>query len=234
MRFKGLLSVKRLGPILTIFFLGFVTTGECRSAKVYVTDSLSIDLYDEPSKESKVIGTLLSGEAVAVIVSDEEWSFVRPLEQEKEGLRGFVETRYLMDRIPWKKRALPIEEENQRINEKLSFLDKELRKTLGDYQELTRRMRLVRNELREIEQRYEGLKINTGDYLRLKKAYKSALSDLHTMQRTRKLLLMEHARLESSHWKRLFVSEGLLLLFGLIIGLAIGRLEKKTKSLLYY
>ncbi|MBW1998333.1 MAG: SH3 domain-containing protein, partial [Deltaproteobacteria bacterium] len=126
MSFKGLLFVKRLGPILTILFLGFVTTGECIATEVYVTDSLSIDLYDEPSKESKIIGTLLSGEAVDIIVSDEEWSFVRPLEQKKEGIRGFVETRYLMDRIPWKKKAIPIEEENQRISEKLSFLNREL------------------------------------------------------------------------------------------------------------
>ncbi|MBW2030036.1 MAG: TIGR04211 family SH3 domain-containing protein [Deltaproteobacteria bacterium] len=226
--------MKRCASIIGIVVGLFLLVGNGFSAEVFVSDTLSIDLYDEPTKESKVIGTLLSGEAVDVIVSDEAWSFVRPLEQENEDLRGFIETKYLMDRLPWKKKALPIRDENERISEKLRFLDKELKRTLLDYQALTKKLGATQDELRRIQKEYESLKINAGDYIRLKEAYASALAGLRDIRKARKALLDENERLLSSQSKRFFVAEGLLLIFGLVIGLAIGRLEKKTKSLLYY
>lgn len=226
--------MKRCASIIGIVVGLFLLVGNGFSAEVYVSDTLTIDLYDEPTKESKVIGTLLSGEAVDVIVSDEAWSFVRPLEQESEDLRGFIETKYLMDRLPWKKKALPIRDENEKINEKLRFLVRELKKTLADYQGLTRRLAATQDEFNKIQREYESLKINAGDYIRLKEAYASALASLRDIRKTRNALLKENDRLISSQSKQFFVAEGLLLVFGLMIGLAIGRLEKKTKSLLYY
>jgi len=95
-----------------------------------------------------------------------------------------------------------------------------------------RSLKLENNKLKEklvrIEKEWEEvLKRESSDYLKLKIAYETA-------QRTVQTLTKENENLRSSQMNKWFAMGALVLLCGFMIGLMIGRQQKKRRSSLYY
>lgn len=86
----------------------------------------------------------------------------------------------------------------------------------------------LKEKLARIEKEWEeALKRKAADYLKLKAAYENTQETIQTFTR-------ENETLMSSHRNRWFAMGALVLLCGLMIGLIIGRQQKKRQSSLYY
>ncbi len=93
--------------------------------KAYVTDWFRISLRRGPSIENKILKFLPSGLPVEILESQEGWNRVRLLEGEGGALEGWVLSRYLVTRLPWKNQARSLREENARLKEKIARIDEE-------------------------------------------------------------------------------------------------------------
>jgi len=82
-----------------------------------------------------------------------------------------------------------------------------------------------RNEIMTLEE--------VAEYLRLKTSFESTRSSLDNMEQEVQRLSLENEKLTSSQRNRWFATGGLVLLCGMMIGLVVGRQQKKRRTSLY-
>ena len=207
--------------ILSLSLMGQISW----AAKAYVTDSFRISLRGGPSIDYKILKFLTSGLPVDVLESEEGWTRVQLLEPAQDSITGWVLSRYLITRIPWENQAISLKREKAQLEKRLSLVEKELDKGMIHKQELTEELEKDSKTLSKLQDRYEIIKQGAPDYLNLKATYETA-------QKTIQTLVKENQRLKSSQMNRWFAMGALVLLCGLMIGLLVGRQQKKRSS--YY
>ena len=210
-----------ISAILALTLMGQISW----AAKAYVTDSFRISLRGGPSIDYKILKFLTSGLPVDVLESEEGWTRVQLLEPAQDSITGWVLSRYLITRIPWENQAISLKREKAQLEKRLSLVEKELDKGMIHKQELTEELEKDSKNLRKLQDRYEIIKQGAPDYLNLKATYETA-------QKTIQTLVKENQRLKSSQMNRWFAMGALVLLCGLMIGLLVGRQQKKRSS--YY
>jgi SH3 domain protein len=217
-----------------MLILGFCLISEKSWAtRAYVTDSFEITLRTGPSSQNKVIAMPASGEAVEILNSQDDWSNVRLLGRERGAVEGWVLSRYLIERLPWEMQARTLKAESTRIKEKLEQLESEQGQATHREQELTNELKKNVDALKKLKNEYNSLKRGAADYLKLKRDYDLATTKLESTQKTAQSLTKENERLRYSQRNKWFATGALVLLVGLIVGLVLGRKEKKRKSLYY-
>jgi len=210
-----------ISAILALTLMGQISW----AAKAYVTDSFRISLRGGPSIDYKILKFLSSGLPVEVLESEEGWTRVQLVEPAQDNLTGWVLSRYLITRIPWENQAISLKQEKAQLEKRLSLVEKELDKAMIYKQELTLELEKYSKNLRNLQDRYEIIKQGAPNYLNLKATYETA-------QKTIQTLVNENQRLKSSQMNRWFAMGALVLLCGLMIGLLVGRQQKKRSS--YY
>lgn len=218
--------MKKLSSAAAILILmcSIASVGWARMA--YVTDSFRISLRTGPSLENKILKFLPSGEPVEILDSQEGWDQIEALNPEEKGITGWVLSRYLMDRIPWEQQAKALSRENAEMREKLDGVQRELARTTGQEKELRKKLGKTMEAMDKIEDEYRELKKGAPDYLKLKVSYDKGLKKIES-------LTMENEKLKSSQTNRWFALGALVLLCGLMLGLVMGRQQRKRRSLLY-
>ena len=192
----------------------------------YVTDSFRISLRTGPSLENKILKFLPSGEPVEILETQEGWNHVEALNPEQEGIKGWVLSRYLVERIPWEQQAKALDRENREIREKSAGVEKALARTAGHEKELRKKLKETMETMGKLENEYGELKKGAPDYLKLKVAYESGLRKIEALTR-------ENEKLKSSQTNRWFALGAIVLLCGLMLGVVMGRQQRKRRSLLY-
>lgn len=216
--------MKRLTVALLLLLLPVLTAGEARSQKAYVTDSFRISLRRGPSIENKILKFLPSGLSVEVLDAREDWSLVQPLEGDDMEIKGWVLTRYLMIREPWKDQADRTAAELASLKAQLAERESHFQDASRREQELTGKIEKYSRELDRLKEDHEALKKSSADYMKLKAAYETTQKHLADLSR-------ENDLLKASEEKKWFALGALVLLFGLVIGLLIGRRQKTARSL---
>jgi SH3 domain protein len=220
--------------VILMLILGLCLISETSWAtRAYITDSFEITLRTGPSSQNKVIAMPASGEAVEILNSQDDWSNVRLLGRQRGAVEGWVLSRYLIERLPWEMQARTLQAENTRIKERLEQIESDQGETTRREQELTKELKKNVDALKNLKGEYDSLKRGASDYLKLKKNYDATRTELETTQKTAQSLTKENERLRYSQRNKWFATGALVLLVGLIIGLVLGRKEKKRKSLYY-
>lgn len=218
-------------------FILIITLGACFigqstwASKAYVTDSFEITLRTGPSIDNKIIAMPYSGQPVEVIESEGDWSHVRLLGRGENSVEGWLLSRYLVTRLPWKTQAATLKRENVWFKEELVRVKKELREVVGREEGLKEELQHSTGALGRLRRKYESLKQEATDYLKLKAAYDETRSSLEVSQKAVETLTKENERLSSSQRNIWFATGALVLLCGLLIGILVGRQQKKRRSL---
>ena len=221
--------------IILIVVLGICITGQWSWAEqAYVTDNLKITLRTGPSTSNKIIGMLSSGNLVDLLGSEGDWSQIRTQGAGNNAKEGWVLSRYLMTREPWKEKANLLVEENTRLKEQLTPAENKLSEALSREQMLTMKLQDTTEALRKTSEEYESLKQESRDYLQLRATYKATRSQLEIIQKDFQVVTEENKNLRTSQRNKWFITGALVLLCGLLIGLILGRQRKKRPPSLYY
>ena len=220
------------GIITALIVIAFCTTALSASASVYVSDKLDAPLRIGPGTEFRIVGMLRSGQAVEVITEKQGWSNVRTT-RESGGKEGWILTRYLMSREPWERRVKSLEAENAKLRETVNPVQGELQEVKARNAEIEKELKKTTEALRTVKNDYEKLKNEASGFLDLKEHFDTTKADLARVQEDLAKVTEENMQLRSSHRHRWFLAGALVLLFGLIIGLIMGRREKKRTSKLY-
>jgi SH3 domain protein len=218
--------MKRLWVFLLLFsgILGIADKGW--AARAYVTDSFEITLRTGPSTGNKIIGMLSSGQSVDVARTEGEWSLVKLPDSDKE---GWVVSRYLISRLPWEIQAKALQEEVANLRAKLSQVEKELSAVSKQRQDLSAELKRKTQELEQLRKEHSELQRGAEGYLKLKALHAAAEKNLFTARNELSRVVKENEELRSSQLTRWFVSGALVLLCGLLIGVLVGRQQKKRR-----
>jgi len=144
-----------------------------------------------------------------------------------------VLSRYLMNRQPWKLQTIKLKSENTKIKERLAIIEKKLKQTSSRERDYSKRLQENSISLKKAQNDYNSLKQGSSRYLKLKEEYETANASLETIRKTAQTMTRENDILKSSQKSKWFATGATVLLVGLIIGLVLGKQQKKKKSLYY-
>jgi SH3 domain protein len=219
---------------IVMMTLGLCLAGQvCWGERAYVTDSFKIPFRAGPGIEYKIPLLVSSGQPVEVLGTEETWTRVRILGREKDA-EGWIESQYIMQREPWEDQANTLLRENTQLKEKFARIEKEWRETGGREQEAARELEEKTRALNELKRKYDALKRGSANYLKLKEEYEATKASFITSQNQVETLTRENNILESSQRHKWFGMGGMVLLCGLLLGLVMGRHQKKRKSTVLY
>ena len=227
--------MKRFLFIIMIMALGclVILPRPSFSAVAYVTDSFKITLRSGPSTNNRILSLLSSGQPLEVIETQGDWSHVRVLGKGKPAPEGWVLSRYVIERLPWKKQAEALRTENASLKAKLSQAQQEIMQLKQSNEELSKELQDIRRDLKDVTRRYNSLKAGASEYLKLKKKFSEVKAELDKSEAAINRLTKENNEYKYSEKKKWFALGALVLLCGLLIGIIIGRQQRKRRSYLY-
>ena len=197
----------------------------------YVIDNLKITFRSGPSLENKVIRMLSSGRRLQVLETEGDWSRVQIADENGNPMEGWVMSRYIMDRLPWKDRAITLDKRVGELREKLSTVDKERQVALAQKNDLEARLQKAEASLEDLKTKYENLKQGASGYLELKTKYMNLRSSADKSEEKIDSLSRENEKLRVSERNKWFGIGALVLLSGLLIGLVMGRRQRRRTSM---
>jgi SH3 domain protein len=223
-------SKMKRNPILWVLVLSLCLMSlPSWAATAYVTDSLKITLRTGPGTDNKIISILSTGERVEVLETGNDWTRVRVLGSEGEQEEGWVLSRFLIERQPWEMQARNLAKETTSLKEKLGLAEKKWRESSNRARELQEKLEKTSESLKKVQADFDSLKNESSDFLKLKREYEAATSDLKTAQDAVQRLTKENEILESSKTREWLLTGALIFLGAWLIGLVIGRREKKRR-----
>jgi SH3 domain protein len=220
--------MKRLIVILLLLsWAVFFMHHPCWAERAYVTDTFEITLRTGPTTENKIIAMLSSGQAVEVLESQGDWSLVRVLDGSKE---GWVFSRYLIIRQPWSLQTKNLKEENAALQTNLAQREGALSEAQRQRGELASELQKKSKLFEQTQASYETLKQGAEGFLKLKRTNAMNEAALEASKLEIEKLRKEVEQLRSSQMNRWFATGALVLLCGLLLGVMMGRQQKKRKS----
>jgi SH3 domain protein len=223
-------SVTRCLSLLFVPLALLFVAGPVFSAVGYVTDVFQIPLRTGPSTEHRITAMPGSGQTVQILDSEGDWSRVRVVgENEKE---GWVLSRHLITRQPWEMQTKALKEENNALRQKLISSENKLNDLLRQKDDFTKRAESEGKALQGLQKDYDSLKKGAEDYLKVKSRYEQAEQKLREVSGEFDEISAENRQLRGSEKTRWLATGALVLLCGLIIGITIGKREKRRRSLL--
>ena len=216
--------------VIIPLMLGLCLLGQTSRAEThYITDTFKTGLRTGPSLKNKIIRFLPSGQPVEALESQEGWTHVRVLrEGAKEMEEGWVLARYLITRLPWKDVVAPLKEKNIALKEKLERTEKKCNEISQNERRMEEILEQKTDALQQLQQAYETLKKGSEDFLKLKEEQKYTKRLLETERQMKEMLINENQKLSVSERNNWLALGGLILLCGLMIGIAVGKARKKT------
>jgi SH3 domain protein len=230
---KGMERMSRFSFVIAIMLVLFFSVQSSWAQRAYVTDTLRITLRTGPSVENKIITMLPSGQPVEIVETSGEWSRVQIMESGEITQEGWVLSRFLMTRLPWEVQANALSEENSRLKEKLTTVEKELSETTRLSRELAGKLKNTSAALVKLEKEFKSLKQGSADYLALRTKHNSVRSELETSGKSLRKVTRENEELRSSQRIKWFITGASVVVFGLIFGLILGRKQRRRRSSLY-
>ena len=227
--------MKKYGFILFLsFFIQCLIGTVCWAEIGYVTDSIKITLRTGPSIQHKIIIMLESGQSLDIIETKDDWRHVRLVNEIGKEYEGWVMNRYTTMRQPWKDQALFLKQQNNQLKDKLSRIDKQWKETDGREKEISAQLTETSRSLDVLQNKYEELKRGAAKYLELKKEYEEMQEKLRSYTHEVDRLTIENAILLASQRNRWLGIGAVILLCGLMIGISMGRHQKKQKGSVLY
>ena len=193
--------------------------------KAYVTDSFRISFRRGPSIENKILKFIDSGQPVEILETKEGWSRIQIIEDDPSGLEGWVLSRYLIQRLPWEMQTQKLQVENEFLTKELETYKEKLQIETARTMQLDEQLKETMKNLNTARNDYNTLRKEAGEFIKLKTKYDQTK---HNEQR----LATELRALENSKRNKWLALGALIMLFGLIIGLQIGKQGKRGRSML--
>jgi SH3 domain protein len=217
--------------IVLVVLTGF--SQESRAERAYISDTFKITFRTGPGPTNRIVAMLSSGQPVEVLETQGDWTRIQTRTAGQEPTEGWVLTRYLISRPPWKMQAEALRVENDRFKERVVVLQEKLRDTEKMQEELTAKLNETTRNLDKLKAEYQALEEGSAEYLELKKSFEESQAKLKLAREEFESLNQAYEKLQYSERNTWFAIGAGILLFGLIFGMILGRREKKRRPRLY-
>ena len=197
----------------------------------YVTDSFKVTLRAGPGIDYRIIALLSSGEPVRIISQNGNWTKVVPLDPRHKNMEGWMLTRFIMKRRPYKSIVESLKKENIGLKKEVSQLKNKLNEMTKNNEELTKKLEEISQKYEDIKTKYEVLKRDSSDFLNLKKRFGETKKELERLKEMAMKLRKENEFLKKTHAHKYLLTGAFILFSGIILGLILGR--RKRRSIYY-
>ncbi len=183
----------------------------CFAEDIYVTGVTNITMRTGPGVEHKIVAMLKSGTKLEIVEFQKDWTNIKT----SQGKIGWVLSRFLTQKVPDALLVDKLEKENQRLLSRLETLEEE-----------NKNITVKNATLVQIEERYNKLKKESADFLKLDAKYKEKIEQ-YEAQKIIIEKLENDLNDEINVW---FLMGPGVFIIGLIFGLSTRK--KKRNSLL--
>lgn len=200
--------------------------------RVYISDTLEAPLRTGPSTAHRIIAMVKSGAPADVLESREGWSRINMGGRDGSPIEGWILSRYLINRTPWAIQFGALEKENSSLKEQLGPVEERLKTANVREEVLQRQLKEASEALKKLKMDYEGLLGESKGYLKVKEAHGIAQDKLEKCIRELQIVSKDRDKLKASDRRIWFLAGALVLLCGLLIGMLVGRQQRRSKSFL--
>lgn len=227
------LKMRRTALIIAMTFGISIIAQLGAAEQIYVTDDLKVTFRSGPGTTNRIIRMISSGQPAEVLESQGEWSRIRlagAIDGENE---GWVLSRYLIDRQPWKMQTASLLRKNTRLSNQVTTLQQTLAETKKQRDELSSELKKTSGKLSELDTSYQELQRGSSQYLKLKKTLDDTQAKLKQVETDFSLLSEEYKKIKYSERNIWFATGAGILVFGLLIGIMLGKREKRRTQKYY-
>lgn len=195
--------------------------------KRYINDLLEITLRTGQGIDHKIIEIVKSGQMVEVLKPGDQWTKIRRL----NGTEGWVVSRFLTSNKPNILLLKELQEKHEAIMIRTDSQLEEIAKLQEDNKELRSKLTVSAKTLNDLNNSYETLKKESGEFLQFKSNYNKATAQLTKQKQKIQKYEEELSKLEQRQiFRWIFTGAGILFL-GFLIGLS-GKRQRRRLSLI--
>lgn len=212
----------------SICLFGLCASQQAWSESAWVSDEFEITLRSGPSTSNAIQLMVGSGTALEILERDTDAGYTRV--RTGGGTEGWVLSRYLMPEPSAREQLQTLSGQLSSANTKGSSLTSQLAAIRGEYGTATERIETLEREKSQLEQELAEIKRTAANVLRIN----DENTDLHKQVMDAgirmDILEQENRELSSQTTRYWFMSGGLVLLVGIILGLWLPRIRWQRRS----
>jgi len=198
------------------------------SAPAWVSDEFEIMLRSGPSTSNAIQLMVGSGMQLEVLERDADSGYSRV--RTPGGTEGWVLTRYLMNERSAREQLETLTSELTNANSRGTSLGSQLTAIKGEYDSANRRIDTLEREKAGIEEELAEIKRTAANVLGINDQNKSLMDQLASAQIRADTLEQENRQLSSQTTRYWFMSGGLVLVVGVILGIWLPRIRWQRRS----
>lgn len=219
--------MKKLLSALLLLSLGFTAHA---AEKLYVKDSLDLDLRSGPSNEYRIIKFLSSGEHLIVVEDPELTNSNYTKVRTGKGDEGYVLTRFLQNEPIAKEKLIFANREIEKLKSDLEKIRTERDKFKSDANKLESESSNLASNKDELEKELARIKSISASALDLDKKYKALVKENQELEVQLQTISTENAQLHDTRQQTYILYGGGLVFAGILAGLILPALRGKRNS----
>lgn len=220
------MALKR--KFLLLALLGSLFSVTAIAEDVWVSDQFEVMLRTGPSTSNAIERVLSSGTALEVLETDEEAGYSRV--RTAAGTEGWVLSRYLMREPSAREQLARLTGQLTDAAEAGSTMSEQLDAVRGQYNDANNRIAVLEREKQSLERELAEIKSTAANVLTIDKQNKDLRDDLASAQIEVSTLEQQNRELTAQSTRYWFMSGGLVLVVGIILGLWLPRIRWHKRS----
>jgi SH3 domain protein len=195
---------------------------------VYVTDKFEITMRTGQGTQHKIVKTLGTGSRLEFIESDDQAGYT--LIRTKNGVEGWVLSRYLVDQPVAKDRLIVANARNKELSSTLKKRDATIKTVKEDLDGLQRQHKALSKNYERTVKELERVKRVSAKELKLHEENKALKTQTLNLQREIQTLEQDNMKLEDQSSQTWFMYGAILCVIGIFLGLVLPRMKRGKSS----
>jgi len=211
-----------------IIIASMLVTQNAWSESAWVSDEFEITLRSGPSTGNAIQLMVGSGTELEVLERDTESDYTRV--RTAGGTEGWVLSRYLMTEASAREQLQALTSQLTSANTQGSSLNSQLAAIRGEYEDSQAKVQGLERDVARLEQELADIKRTAANVLTINDENTGLRDQVGAADMRREVLEQENRELASQSIRYWFMSGGLVLVVGIILGLWLPRMRWQRRS----
>ncbi len=209
-------------------FVGVLIAGFVSAESVWVSDQFEVMLRTGPSTSNAIERMLPSGTRLEVLERDTETGYSRV--RTSGGTEGWVLTRYLMNEPSAREQLQTLTQRLTSANQEGTSLSTQLLAVQGEYDAAKRRIESLETDREALATELDEIKRTAADVLAINNQNQELREQLAAAELQVATLQQQYRELSRQATRYWFMSGGLVLLVGIVLGVWLPRIRWQRRS----
>ena len=224
----GSMTIKPVLRACCLLGFGLLLSVYAFAEPAWVSDQFEVMLRTGPSTSNAIQLMVSSGTQLEVLEQDDDAGYTKVMTV--GGTEGWVLSRYLMSEAPAREQLEALTSQLTSANTRGSSMGSQLNAIKGEYDSAKRQIRALENEKDRLQSELATIKRTAANVLAIDSRNKELQEQLTDAEIKASILEQENQELGGKQTRYWFMSGGLVLLVGIILGLWLPRVRWQRRS----